>query len=200
MTWNLDEPTTWRRHFCLPRRDSSRRFSDSLPSTGNGKRTRPFELDSNRCENVEKSLDAAGTSARATSLLRRGLLPYGCVERLAAGNSLFQVLGKISIQSRPGIARFRQGNAFIDGTARAFHWLDDRNGPMILLDYDFGPLTNLLQHGLNVSNQLSLRHVEVRHTFDHTSSSTSSSSPAVSAVTAGTGTTNVNCPGSARPL
>lgn len=81
---------------------------------------------------------------------------------MAVGNNLFQVLGEILIQSCSGIARFRQGNPFINGTAKAFHWSYDRDRSIILFHHDIGALPDLLQHGLNVSNQLGFRHVELR--------------------------------------
>src|ERR1039457_655174 len=72
--WNVCEPRTWRGHSCLPRRDSSRRFSErsEKPPAARESHPRPIPHCRRRgkyaqAKSVDTSVDAAGRIARATN-------------------------------------------------------------------------------------------------------------------------------------
>jgi hypothetical protein len=87
----MDGPTMWRGHSCLPRRDSSRRFSPYLPLRWQYEVPWPATF-KNDPKSVERSLDAADTSVRATSWAHTHSVTSG---------------GQICVHPRP-ISLFRQ--------------------------------------------------------------------------------------------
>ncbi len=90
--------------------------------------------------------------------------------RINAGLDIF---GKIGIGNwrvpEPLLISPRQSNAFIDRTTWSWRRPDHRHRPVILFDDYLDALSNLFQYGVQVSSDFGFGHVDLRHTFNHTS-------------------------------
>ena len=63
-----------------------------------------------------------------------------------------------------GFVGLGQSDAFVDATARSLSRLDDRNGPVILLDDNLYAVSDSFEHGVKISSQFGFGHVDLRHT------------------------------------
>src|SRR6266403_1560598 len=71
--------------------------------------------------------------------------------------------------SEPLLIRLCQSDAIIDRTSWSWRRLDHRHRLVILLDDNLDALSNLFQHGVEIPSDFGLRHVDLCHTFHHTS-------------------------------
>ena len=103
------------------------------------------------------------------STLESRISPTPAVQEFAVSvDGGLHILGEAGV-GHGGVAQtlflgLGQGDALVDATARSLGRLDDRNGPVILLDHDLYSGSDSFQHGVKISRQFGFGHVDLRRT------------------------------------